>query len=169
MTINGDGLYLVAGLALLLGAILPRMLRRYAVSAPIGFLGAGVLLGLAVDRTHLSPIVETGIVKHLAELTILVALMGVGLAIDRPIGWRRWMVTWRLLLVAMPACIAAVAGAGWLLGLAPATALLLGRSPRPDRSGARLGRPGAGAVDRRGRRAGGGRRGPLRAHLGGRV
>ncbi|WP_405071188.1 cation:proton antiporter [Kribbella sp. NBC_01510] len=126
MTINGDGLYLVAGLALLLGAILPRMLRRYAVSAPIGFLGAGVLLGLAVDRTHLSPIVETGIVKHLAELTILVALMGVGLAIDRPIGWRRWMVTWRLLLVAMPACIAAVAGAGWLLGLAPATALLLG-------------------------------------------
>ncbi|MGY4772817.1 cation:proton antiporter (plasmid) [Kribbella sp. CWNU-51] len=126
MTINGDGLYLVAGLALLLGAVLPRMLRRYAVSAPIGFLGAGVLLGLAVDRTHLSPIVESGIVEHLAELTILVALMGVGLAIDRPIGWRRWMVTWRLLLVAMPACIAAVAGAGWLLGLAPATALLLG-------------------------------------------
>ncbi|WP_329005832.1 cation:proton antiporter [Kribbella sp. NBC_00709] len=126
MTIDGDGLYLVAGLALLLGAVLPRLLRRYAVSAPIGFLGAGVLLGLAVDQSHLSPIVEPGITKHLAELTILVALMGVGLAIDRPIGWHRWKVTWRLLLVAMPACIAAVAGAGWLLGLAPATALLLG-------------------------------------------
>ena len=126
MTINGDGLYLVAGLALLLGAVLPRLLRRYAVSAPIGFLGAGVLLGLAVDQSHLSPIVESGLTKHLAELTILVALMGVGLAIDRPIGWHRWKVTWRLLLVAMPACIAAVAGAGWLLGLAPATALLLG-------------------------------------------
>ncbi|WP_371407187.1 cation:proton antiporter [Kribbella sp. NBC_00662] len=126
MKINGDGLYLVAGLALLLGAVLPRLLRRYAVSAPIGFLGAGVLLGLAVDQSHLSPIVEPGLTEHLAELTILVALMGVGLAIDRPIGWRRWKVTWRLLLVAMPACIAAVAGAGWLLGLAPATALLLG-------------------------------------------
>ncbi|MFD3405729.1 cation:proton antiporter [Kribbella sp. NPDC058693] len=126
MKINGDGLYLVAGLALLLGAVLPRLLRRYAVSAPIGFLGAGVLLGLAVDKSHLSPIVEPGLTEHLAELTILVALMGVGLAIDRPIGWHRWKVTWRLLLVAMPACIAAVAGAGWLLGLAPATALLLG-------------------------------------------
>lgn len=126
MKINGDGLYLVAGLALLLGAVLPRLLRRYAVSAPIGFLGAGVLLGLAVDQSHLSPIVEPGLTEHLAELTILVALMGVGLAIDRPIGWHRWKVTWRLLLVAMPACIAAVAGAGWLLGLAPATALLLG-------------------------------------------
>jgi NhaP-type Na+/H+ or K+/H+ antiporter len=126
MTIDGDGLYLVAGLALLLGAVLPRLLRRYAVSAPIGFVGAGVLLGLAVDKSHLSPIVEPALTEHLAELTILVALMGVGLAIDRPIGWRRWKVTWRLLLVAMPACIAAVAGAGWLLGLAPATALLLG-------------------------------------------
>lgn len=93
MTIDGDGLYLVAGLALLLGAVLPRLLRRYAVSAPIGFVGAGVLLGLAVDKSHLSPIVEPALTEHLAELTILVALMGVGLAIDRPIGWRRWKVT----------------------------------------------------------------------------
>jgi NhaP-type Na+/H+ or K+/H+ antiporter len=124
--IDGDGLYLVAGAALLVGAILPRLLRRYAISAPIAFLGAGLLLGLAVDRSRLSPIAEPALTEHLAELTILVALMGVGLAIDRPIGWRRWKVTWRLLLVAMPACMAAVAGAGWLLGLAPATALLLG-------------------------------------------
>ncbi|GAA1657450.1 cation:proton antiporter [Kribbella alba] len=126
MRIDGDGLYLVAGAALLVGAILPRLLRRYAISAPIAFLGAGLLLGLAVDRSRLSPIAEPALTEHLAELTILVALMGVGLAIDRPIGWRRWKVTWRLLLVAMPACVAAVAGAGWLLGLAPATALLLG-------------------------------------------
>jgi NhaP-type Na+/H+ or K+/H+ antiporter len=126
MRIDGDGLYLVAGLALLLGAVLPRLLRRYAVSAPIAFLGAGLLLGLAVDRSRLSPLAEPALTEHLAELTILIALMGVGLAIDRPIGWRRWAVTWRLLLVAMPACVAAVAGAGWLLGLAPATALLLG-------------------------------------------
>jgi len=126
MRIDGDGLYLVAGLALLVGAVLPRLLRRYAISAPIAFVGAGLLLGLFVDRSRLSPIAEPELTEHLAELTILIALMGVGLAIDRPIGWRRWRVTWRLLLIAMPACIAAVAGAGWLLGLAPATALLLG-------------------------------------------
>jgi NhaP-type Na+/H+ or K+/H+ antiporter len=111
---------------LLVGAVLPRLLRRYAVSAPIAFVGAGLLLGLAVDRSRLSPIAEPVLTEHLAELTILVALMGVGLAIDRPIGWHRWKVTWRLLFIAMPACIAAIAGAGWLLGLAPATALLLG-------------------------------------------
>jgi NhaP-type Na+/H+ or K+/H+ antiporter len=126
MTIDGDGLYLVAGIALLVGAVLPRLLRRYAVSAPIAFLSAGLLLGAFVDRSHLSPIAEPELTEHLAELTLLLSLMGVGLAIDRPIGWKRWSATWRLLLVALPACIAAVAGVGWLLGLAPATALLVG-------------------------------------------
>jgi sodium/hydrogen antiporter len=125
MIINGDGLYLVAGLALLLGAVLPRLLARYAVSAPIAFLGAGLVLGLAVDRAHLSPIAQPALTKHLAALTVIVALMGVGLAIDRPISLLTWAVTWRLLFVAMPAGIAALAGAGWLLGLAPATALLI--------------------------------------------
>lgn len=125
MTINGDGLYLVAGLALLLGAVLPRLLARYAVSAPIAFLGAGLLLGLAVDHTQLSPLAKPALTEHLAALTVIVALMGVGLAIDRPISLLSWAVTWRLLFVAMPAGVAALTGVGWLLGLAPATALLL--------------------------------------------
>ncbi|HEY3556469.1 MAG TPA: cation:proton antiporter [Kribbella sp.] len=125
MVINGDGLYLVAGLALLLGAVLPRLLARYAVSAPIAFLGAGMLLGLAVERTPLNPIAEAELTKQLAALTVVVALMGVGLAIDRPISLLTWAVTWRLLFVAMPAGIAALTGVGWLLGLAPATALLV--------------------------------------------
>ncbi len=123
--INGDGLYLVAGLALLLGAVLPRLLSRYAVSAPIAFLGGGMLLGLVVDRSHLSPIAEPELTKHLAELTVIIALMGVGLAIDRPISLLHWGVTWRLLFIAMPAGVAALTGVGWLLGLAPATALLI--------------------------------------------
>ncbi|GAA1530394.1 cation:proton antiporter [Kribbella lupini] len=126
MRIDGDGLYLVAGVALLLGAVLPRLLKRYAVSAPIAFLGAGMLLGFVVERGKVSPLAEPKLTEHLAELTVLIALMGVGLAIDRPIGWRRWAVTWRLLFVAMPACVAAMAGLGWLLGLAPALALLVG-------------------------------------------
>ncbi|MFC0624060.1 cation:proton antiporter [Kribbella deserti] len=126
MQIDGDGLYLVAGTALLLGAVLPRLLRRYAVSAPIAFLGAGMLLGLVVDRGKVDPITHPALTERLTELTVIVALMGVGLAIDRPIGWRAWRTTWRLLLVAMPACVLAVAGVGWAIGLAPATALLIG-------------------------------------------
>jgi NhaP-type Na+/H+ or K+/H+ antiporter len=63
----------------------------------------------------------------------VVALMGVGLSLDRPLelrnpeAWRCWGVTWRLLLLTMPLCIAGVALLGWgVMGLAPATALLLG-------------------------------------------
>ena len=127
MVIDGDGLYLVAGLALLLGAILPRLLRRYAVSAPMAFVGAGLLLGLVVDRELVDPVAEADLTERLTELAVIVALMGVGLAIDRPLSFRGWRITWRLLLIAMPLCIAAVAVTGWAVaGLAPASALLLG-------------------------------------------
>jgi NhaP-type Na+/H+ or K+/H+ antiporter len=59
--------------------------------------------------------------------------MGVGLALDRPLdlrrfdSWRRWGAAWRLLGIAMPLSIAGVALLGWwVVGLAPAAALLLG-------------------------------------------
>lgn len=53
--------------------------------------------------------------------------MGVGLAIDRPLQWRTWAPTWRLLAVAMPLCIAGVALLGWwAMGLTAAGAVLLG-------------------------------------------
>jgi sodium/hydrogen antiporter len=62
-----------------------------------------------------------------------VALMGVGLALDRPLDlrrpgtWRAWGATWRLLGIAMPLSIAGVALVGWwVMGLAPAAAVLLG-------------------------------------------
>lgn len=64
--------------------------------------------------------------------------MGVGLALDRRISLlrlhtlRAWSTSWRLLLVAMPLTIAGVAVAGWgLMGLAPASALLLGAALAP--------------------------------------
>jgi hypothetical protein len=53
--------------------------------------------------------------------------MGAGLKLDRPLGWRRWDVTWRLLAFTMPLSILAGALLGsHLLGLGPAAALLLG-------------------------------------------
>jgi NhaP-type Na+/H+ or K+/H+ antiporter len=53
--------------------------------------------------------------------------MGVGLKIDRPLGWRSWQSTWRLLAITMPLSIAALALGGlWLAGLPLAAAVLLG-------------------------------------------
>jgi len=66
--------------------------------------------------------------EHLTEFVVIVALMGAGLKIDRPLGWARWMITWRLLAIAMPLSIAAIAFLGWsVLGLGASSALLCGR------------------------------------------
>jgi NhaP-type Na+/H+ or K+/H+ antiporter len=72
------------------------------------------------------------VVEHLSEVVVIVALFGVGIALDRPFGWRRWATTWRLIALAMPLTIAATALLGTsLLGLAPAAALLLGAALAP--------------------------------------
>ena len=42
------------------------------------------------------------LVERAAELIVIVSLMGAGLKIERPLGWRRWNLTWRLIAIAMP-------------------------------------------------------------------
>lgn len=65
--------------------------------------------------------------ERVTELVVILALMGVGLKLDRTVGWRQWMTTWRLLGITMVLCIAAFAWTGWaLLGLSPVAAVLLG-------------------------------------------
>ena len=65
--------------------------------------------------------------EHLTEFGVIIALLGAGLKLDRPIGVHRWGTTWRLLGVSMLLTIAGTAVLGWAVaGLAPATALLLG-------------------------------------------
>jgi sodium/hydrogen antiporter len=125
----GDSLYLLGGLALLLGAVLPGVVSRRALSVPMAFVGVGALVGLLPlpGIGSISPIERPEVAERLTELAVIVALMGVGLAIDRPLSLRGWASTWRLLLVGMPLFIGLTAVLGWwVLGLAPAAALLLG-------------------------------------------
>ncbi len=132
---SADIVYVLAGAALLLAVVLPTVLRRAAVSAPIVLLLVGALMGLLPlpEGVDASPMGNRAFVEHLTEFTVIIALMGVGLALDRPLdlrrfgSWRKWSAAWRLLGIAMPLCIAAVALVGWwVVGLAPAAALLLG-------------------------------------------
>lgn len=133
--VNADAVYLLTGVSLLLAVVLPHALRSTALSAPVVLLGVGLMAGLLPlpPEVVLSPSEDRPFIEHLTELTVIVSLMGVGLALDRPLSlrswatWRRWGTTWRLLLIAMPLSIAATAWLGWwVLGLAPASALLLG-------------------------------------------
>lgn len=137
---TADLVYLVAGGTLLLAVVLPTLLRHWAVSAPMVLVLVGMLIGLTPlpDGMPLDPQANRATIEHVSELTVLIALMGVGLALDRPLqllrrrSWGGWSPTWRLLVVTMPVTIAAVALLGWwVAGLAPALALLLGAALAP--------------------------------------
>ncbi len=130
-----SALYLVAGLAILLAALLPSILSRVAVSPPMVLLAAGIGMGLLPvgPENFFDPITNHTMVEQVTQFAVLLALMGVGLALDRPLrlrhprDWWRWSSTWRLLLGAMPLSILGIWLLGWWgLGLAPAAALLLG-------------------------------------------
>ena len=98
-----------------------------------------MLIGLTSlpDGLPIDPQENRAAIEHVTELVVLVALMGVGLALDRPLRlrdpstWSRWSATWKLLAIGMPLTIAAVALLGWAAGLAPAAALLLGAALAP--------------------------------------
>ncbi|WP_225858287.1 sodium:proton antiporter [Rhodococcus wratislaviensis] len=126
--VNTDVVYLSAGVALLLAATVPRIVRNRAVSAPLVVLAVGAVVGVFLGNVDLvSPVAHPAVAEHVSEGCVIVALMGVGLAIDRPLGLRSWNSTWRLLGIAMPLGIAAVAVLGWwAAALTPAAALLLG-------------------------------------------
>ncbi|MBZ4497744.1 cation:proton antiporter [Dermacoccus sp. Tok2021] len=134
-----DMTWLLGGVALLLAVFLPTLVRSVPISTPLVLLGVGVLFGLMPlpEGFSLDPAMHNTFLVHAAEATVLVALMGVGLALDRPLrlrhgsSWRAWAATWRLLGVAMPLCIAAVALLGWGMGIAAPTALLLGAALAP--------------------------------------
>lgn len=128
-----DLTYALIGVGALLAGVLPRLLADRPLSMPIVFLGLGMAVFTVVpDLPDPDPLRYPDVAARLTEIGVIVALMGAGLKLDRPVGWRSWSSTWRLLAIAMPLTIAATAFLGWAwIGLAPATALLLGSALAP--------------------------------------
>ncbi|MDQ4142534.1 MAG: cation:proton antiporter [Actinomycetota bacterium] len=124
---------LVVGLAAMLVAWLPRLLRVRAVSFPIVLVATGAaIFALPLGLQDPDPLRYGEIAERLAEFGVIVALTGAGLKIDRRIGLRSWKHTWLLLGVTMPLTIAGAALLGWgVLGLAPAAAVLFGAAVAP--------------------------------------
>lgn len=126
-------LFAASGLAVFVAAVLPKLLRNMPFSMPMVFLGAG-MAGFALIPTlpDPDPIANSDFVLHLAEVCVIISLMGAGLALDRPVGRKRWSTTWRLLGIAMPLCIIALTLLGlWFLGLGLGAALLVASSLAP--------------------------------------
>lgn len=129
-------LFVMFGFALVLSVALERALSRRYLSLPIVYVLLGYLLfSLPLDLPHIHPVwdgLDAVSVEYVTEFIVIVSLMGAGIAIDRPVSWANWRQIWPLLVIAMPLTITAVALLGWWgLGMAPATAILLGASLAP--------------------------------------
>jgi NhaP-type Na+/H+ or K+/H+ antiporter len=124
----------VTGLTLLAALWLPRAAFRRppAASAPLMLLGcAGFALAPGMPQA-IDPVRNPLPWEVIAELIVIVVLFATGLRIDELRGWRLWSGATRLLAVAMPLTIGAVALLGWsVAGMSVAGAVLLGAALAP--------------------------------------
>lgn len=124
----------VFGAIVLAAAWLPLLLKDLPLSVPIVCILIGALLAWSPLSTivGVNPLEDRYLTERLTEFVVIVSLMGAGLKLDRPLTWRGWRSTWRLLGIAMPLTIAGISLVGWtLLGLSFAAALLLGAALAP--------------------------------------
>ena len=95
-------LYLAAGLAISLG---------------LGLSGAG----------HLSPLGNHALLREVCDIALIVSVFGCGLAVERTVARSSWRLIGLLLVVGIPATIAAIAGfAALTMGLGLGAAAVLG-------------------------------------------
>lgn len=117
------------GAAIVLSYWLPRLLsgREPAASALLIFGGFVAFQAVPGMPQALNPVENPRVWEVFAELAVIIGLFGAGLRIDRLAEGRQWQGTVRLLAVAMPLTIGALAIFGWFAaGMTLAGGLLLG-------------------------------------------
>ena len=117
--LSGYHLLLTAlGLAVLLAYWFPRLFSAREPAAAGLLIGLGLLMFGWVPgaAASINPITVPAPWERLSELCVIAGLFGVGLRIDRLKDFDRWWPTVRLLAIAMPLTILAVAVLGWQLG-----------------------------------------------------
>ncbi len=129
-------MFVIFGIGLMLAVTLERWLARFWLSLPIIYVAAGFAIwSLPIGLPNFNPTndgFDAITLEYTTEFIVIASLMAAGIAIDRPVSWANWRQIWPLLVVAMPLTIASVALLGWwALGLAPASAILLGAALAP--------------------------------------
>lgn len=120
---------LLAGceIAIVVAYWLPRFFsKREPAASGLLILGGLAVFGLLPGvPSAFSPLERPAIWEIASELAVIIALFGTGLRLDQVNDLSKWTPTIRLLCVAMPLCLLAVALGGWLIGMTLAGAVLL--------------------------------------------
>ncbi|MFI8668259.1 cation:proton antiporter [Qipengyuania sp. NPDC077410] len=118
-----------AGLAIIVSYWSPRFIsgREPAASALLVLGGFAAFAWVPGMPDAINPVGSPQIWEKAAEMCVILGLFGTGLRIDRLVGRDLWKPTFRLLAIAMPLTILALALVGWqAAGMTLAGALLLG-------------------------------------------
>ena len=118
----------VVGLAIFGMAWMPVFSKKIGISYAIFYVLAGALLYTLIPGSLPSPLPQKNeeLTLRLAELVVIISLMGTGIKIDRVFSFKTWRTPLRLISVAMVACIGVSAlGVYTYLGFDLASALLL--------------------------------------------
>ena len=123
-------LLLVAGIVILVGAVVLSVQKGRPFSAALIYLVTGVIAGLVLRATGVDwydPIEDASIFGRAAELAVIVSLFGAGVKLDRAMTWNGWRTPILLLVIAMPLTIAGMALIGLsVLAMSLPGAILLG-------------------------------------------
>lgn len=125
-----EGFILILFLLGLIGFLMAWLsveLKEKMISFPMIMLALGALLySLPLGLPDPNPINHNTLILRLTEMAVIISLMGAGLKIDKSFSISNFRIPFLLILITMIGCIFAVALSGWLIGLLPSSALLLG-------------------------------------------
>lgn len=124
----------IVGCAILFAHWLPRWISGREPAASALLIGAGYLSFSFLPGTPspINPLISPKLWEMTSEICVVIGLFGVGIRIDHLRVWKNWQATVRLLVIAMPLTIFALAFAGmFVAGMTLATGLLLGAIMAP--------------------------------------
>jgi sodium/hydrogen antiporter len=121
---------LLAGLAVFAGVGALSHQHDRAFSASVIYLGIGIAAAGLIELAGVAwvdPVADSSLLEKASELAVIIALFGTGLKLERELTLRAWSSVSRLLVIAMPLTIAAVAAFGvGVMGLSLGAAVVLG-------------------------------------------
>jgi len=120
----------IIGLLLLLVTLGSGWIARLPLSFALIYLVVGILLGpygFGLIQLRRDGIFNAEVLERITEFVVIISVFSCGLKIVRPIGWKSWNLTTRLIALLMPISIFGLAVVGKLfLGMNWGEAILLG-------------------------------------------
>ncbi|WP_036187000.1 cation:proton antiporter [Marinimicrobium agarilyticum] len=120
--------FLIVGGLLLARGLTHSLLQRSPITPAIFYLTLGLLLGpTLLNVFHFNPLEESGLLRVLTEIVVLISLFSAGVKMPAPIFFSRWRTPLLLATVSMALTVAMVAAFAYVvLGLPLGAGILLG-------------------------------------------